>query len=490
MWKSWTKSNSASGEALHHHTQKLMTTTVGEQLRKAREQKRLTVEQAAFATHIKPEYLRALEMDEREVIPSFVQAKGFLRLYADYLSLEIRPLLDQWNGISVVNAPANEDEFPIIKPEIVEHPDSDTELLPVELEEEGNPLDAEMAASFEIQEVSSSDLGMTFPPVAEEYLKSIGGQLRERRQTAGLQHSDVEKFIHIRPHYLKALEDGRIDILPSIVQGQGMLANYARFLELDVENLLLQYATALQARREALQPPPSGEKRVILRNTGKFGRGLGKYLSADLIISGGVIIGLLAFAIWAAFSVSNTRNQAAQQTPVSISELLLTTVEQTLSATELSIQDTSIPTSVLQNESDGNPAVATLAPVTTPGLEGSAPIQITVIGRQRTWLKVVADGKEVINDRVVPGNAYSFSAENNIDLSAGDASGIQIVYNGQDLGSIGSIGQVISLTFNLAGIATPTSVPLPTFTPTAVVTSTLTPTPTQFFTPTVTPFIP
>lgn len=467
-----------------------MTTTVGEQLRKAREQKRLTVEQAAFATHIKPEYLRALEMDEREVIPSFVQAKGFLRLYADYLSLEIRPLLDQWNGISVVNAPANEDGFPISKPEIVEQPGSDTKSLPAELEEESNSLDAEMAASFEIQDVSSSDPVVTFPPVAEEYLRNIGVQLRERRQTAGLQHADVEKFIHVRPHYLKALEDGRIDILPSIVQGQGMLANYARFLELDVENLLLQYASALQARREALQPPPSGEKWVILRNPGRIGRGLGKYLSADLIISGGVIIGLLGFAIWAAFSVSNTRNKAAQQTPVSISELLLTTVEQTSSSTEISVQDTAIPTSVLQNESEGSPAAATLESASTPGVEGSSPIQITVIGRQRTWLIVVVDGREVINDRVVPGNAYPFSAENSIELSVGDASGIQIVYNGQDLGSLGDIGQVISLTFNLAGISTPTSVPLPTFTPTAVVTNTPTPTPTQFSTPTVTPFIP
>jgi len=467
-----------------------MTTTVGEQLKKAREQKRLTVEQAAFVTHIKPEYLRALEMNEREIIPSFVQAKGFLRLYADYLNLDPRPLLDLWSGIVSTSFTVTDKELPKNEPEDFDNAGSETKLLPLGDEEIKNPLDADLSASFEIQEPDSTVQAKAFPPLAEEYLKKIGVQLKERRQAVGLQYSDVEKFIHIRTHYLKALEDGRIDILPSFVQGQGMLANYARFMELDVENLLLQYAAALQARREALLPPPSGEKRAIQRNNGKIGRGLGKYLSTDLLISGGVILALLAFAVWAAISVSKTRNQSTLQTPVSISELLLTTVEQTSNSTEISVQDTVIPTSVLADESDGNPAVASLEPDISPVPGGDQPIQLTVIGQQRTWLKVIADGKEMLNERIIPGNAYSFSAENTIELSSGDATGIQIIYNGLDLGILGNQGQVVNLTFNLTGISTPTSVPQPTSTPTVAITSTPTPTPTMLVTPTVTPFIP
>ncbi len=468
-----------------------MTATVGEQLRKAREQKRLTVEQAAFATHIKPEYLRALENNEREIIPSLVQAKGFLRLYAGYLNLEAGLLLDQWNGVVSAIDPERSDFNATAKlPEQIaeEIPPLETEFGEENLEELS--LEKELSETFEIQDTASTGQEFDFPPAAEEFLRDIGEQLKDRRQTVGLQYSDVEKFIHIRAYYLKALEDGRIDLLPSFVQGQGMLTNYARFLELDVDSLLLKYATALQARREALQPVSNSNKRRVLRNTGKTSRGLGQYLSADLLISGGVILGLLAFAIWAAISVSNTRNQTVRQTPVSISELLLVTVENTEVTAEILLEETAIPTSVLASENDGNPDFPTAQPIGSPGTEGSQPVQVTIIGRQRTWLRIITDGTEALNERVIPGNAYTFSAERSIELFTGDASALQIVFNGQDLGNLGNPGQVINLAFNPSGITTPTSVPVPTATPTLAPTNTPTPAPTIFMTPTVTPFIP
>jgi len=468
-----------------------MTATVGEQLRNAREQKRLTIEQAAFATRIKPEYLRALEMDEREVIPSQVQAKGFLRLYTGYLNLDSKPLLERWNGI----LPASEVEIPAVS-----KPSDDIDALPelisvseIDTVEENNAElspEIEISESFEIQDTVAPEKVMNFPPVAEEHLREIGVQLRERRQTVGLQYSDVEKFIHIRAHYLKALEDGQIANLPSFVQGQGMLTNYARFLELDVDSLLLKYAAALQARREALQPASNGTKRIVIRNNGKTSHGLGKYLSADLLISGGVILGLLAFAIWAAISVNNTRIQSIRQTPVSISELLLTTIESSKETIVIQQQGTAVATSVLAGESDGVPEIVNPQPSIAAGTENGQPVQVTVISRQRTWLKIIADGKESLNDRIIPGNAYTFSALTSIELFTGDASAIQIIFNGQDLGKLGNPGQVINLTFNPTGMTTPTSAPIPTATPSLVPTNTPTLTPTVFMTPTVTPFIP
>ncbi len=104
--------------------------------------------------------------------------------------------------------------------------------------------------------------------------------------------------------------------------------------------------------------------------------------------------------------------------------------------------------------------------------------------------RIVADGNEVFNDRLVPGNAYPFYATEDLELTSGNAAAIQVAYNQQELGSLGVTGQVVRLTFNLSGISTPTSVPFPTSTPTVAVTSTPTPTTAPVFTPTVTPFIP
>jgi cytoskeletal protein RodZ len=61
---------------------------VGSQLRTAREAKGLTLEQAYKLTRIKVIYLEALEANQLNALPGLVQARGFVRTYANFLSLD------------------------------------------------------------------------------------------------------------------------------------------------------------------------------------------------------------------------------------------------------------------------------------------------------------------------------------------------------------------------------------------------------------------
>src|SRR5512135_1960943 len=70
-----------------------MSMTVGQQLRQARENRSLSIDQAAMATKIRPHYLRALEADELSAMPSIAHARGFLRAYAGFLGLNAEALL-------------------------------------------------------------------------------------------------------------------------------------------------------------------------------------------------------------------------------------------------------------------------------------------------------------------------------------------------------------------------------------------------------------
>ena len=89
-----------------------MAATVGEILRTIRKERGLSLEQASIVTRVRHEYLAALENNEEYLLPSAVQGRGYLRLYADYLGLPVQPLLDAWpNGIPVfpeVKTPQNE----------------------------------------------------------------------------------------------------------------------------------------------------------------------------------------------------------------------------------------------------------------------------------------------------------------------------------------------------------------------------------------------
>ena len=75
-----------------------MSQSVGEQLKQARQDRKITLAQAADATRVKLHYLEALENNDLATLPSKVQGKGFLRIYVEYLGLPLQPLLDAWEG--------------------------------------------------------------------------------------------------------------------------------------------------------------------------------------------------------------------------------------------------------------------------------------------------------------------------------------------------------------------------------------------------------
>lgn len=74
-----------------------------------------------------------------------------------------------------------------------------------------------------------------------EELQHIGAYLRELREHYRLSVQDVAKRLHIRPKYIEALEEGRIDELPGKVYTVGYLQSYTEFLGLDAQKILSEY---------------------------------------------------------------------------------------------------------------------------------------------------------------------------------------------------------------------------------------------------------
>lgn len=62
--------------------------TVGELLRAARDEKKLTIEQVNRETKISVQAIRSLESDDFGAFTSEIYLKGFLRNYADFLGLD------------------------------------------------------------------------------------------------------------------------------------------------------------------------------------------------------------------------------------------------------------------------------------------------------------------------------------------------------------------------------------------------------------------
>jgi cytoskeleton protein RodZ len=93
--------------------------------------------------------------------------------------------------------------------------------------------------------------------------KELGSQLRAARLARGLTLAQAADTTHIRSHYLQAIEDGELELLPSPAQVHGFIRVYAKQLELNPDPLLAllkpkvaEAATAEPATAQAQSSPP------------------------------------------------------------------------------------------------------------------------------------------------------------------------------------------------------------------------------------------
>ncbi len=70
---------------------------IGPALRQARERRRLGLDQAEAEIKVRARYLQALEDEEFDLLPGPAYVKGFLRTYADYLGLDGRLFVEEYN---------------------------------------------------------------------------------------------------------------------------------------------------------------------------------------------------------------------------------------------------------------------------------------------------------------------------------------------------------------------------------------------------------
>ncbi len=474
-----------------------MTESLGETLLQARLARGETLEQVSLALHIRPKYLEALECGNYEILPSVVQGKGFLRLYAGHLGLPVTPLLEKW-GTRADQLPA-ELTSPPPSPAVTPSP---PEAAPVEIEEEADG-DAADEFPLEYDDTPSAATTVSFDasPVerlAQSQLKSgdllaqIGQQLKRQRLALNLTLADVERHTRVRQRYLAALEEGKIEDLPSPVQGRGMLSNYAGFLEMNVDALLLQFAEALQSRRIEYIAPAAGKKRPTTpRRPASKAPSWRRLVTTDLLVGSTLILVLVGFAVWAASQVTAMQQKSVEPTAPSMSQVLLRTGSP---SPQVSVSPTALPNVGTRVPGEGGGGIAQLisptpeATITLP-TGNIGPLQVQVIAHMQTYLRVTVDGKVQFDGRAIPGNAYTYGGTNRIEMLIGSAAALQIFFNQQDLGSLGFVGQVLSLVFTKDGVVTPTPMYPPTATRTQAPTSTLRPSPT-LPTPTITPFIP
>jgi hypothetical protein len=247
-------------------------------------------------------------------------------------------------------------------------------------------------------------------------MDTIGNLLRTERLKKKLEIVDVEQATGIRAMYVKALEEGRYDVLPGVVYVKGFIRNYGNYLELDGGHLVQLYTEA-NAKTEQL---PIGESPVA--TTAEVRTGSGKKTLSVVAVAL-----ILIAAAWGLYEwqkgLTPQHDPAPQSRPVATA-----------------VAPPAAPASTVAYP----PAGATVTPVKA----------VVLVARytDRCWTSVIADGKTIYEGIPQAGVTMTWEADRQILLNLGNAGAVELSYNGQPQGKLGERGDVVVKTYAISGV--------------------------------------
>ena len=221
----------------------------------------------------------------------------------------------------------------------------------------------------------------------------IGATLRSAREALGSSVEEAAWKTRIRPEYLRALEDERFEACGHLAHARGHLHSYARFLGLDANAIVREYATQV----EHAEPSP-------IEQLGERDKESRKPPKPNWLIA----------ALVAASVAGIMRGPGPKTDPAAARSRLPV-----------------LPSAAQPTPQAGAPVAAAADTVT-----------LVVVAQGRSWIGVVSDGKPVFEGTLTEGATKTFTSKKEMELTVGNAGMVRLILNGRDLGPPGRAGQV------------------------------------------------
>ena len=397
---------------------------LGSQLKKIREERNIPLEAVASATHIRLAILQDLEDEEYSELSSTTQTRGFLKLYADYLGLPEQEIVVEAENESKLNQDLSNSENDDQESDQEEKPVLEKESLPEKTEKPAKAVKREYAIPLvkkvQRKEKTEDDAEEKQENVTEssEELMAIGRELAARRRYLNVGWEVIESETHIPKDQLKRIERGDLAAFVNPMQYKGHLQAYARFLNLDVEAVMIRYADAIQKRRLEKSSEKPIRKRFA-KVLPPFLLNLKRFFTLDLFFGTLMILGIVGFLIWG------------------ISRMTFSEVEPELTGTLPAVADILLgegtPTPIVVEETiEAEEEIVQLIPTSTPFYvpsENDSNLELVLLIRQNIWLKIISDGEILFQGRQIAGNVLTYLGDDEIELETGNIAAIEIIYN-------------------------------------------------------------
>lgn len=294
-------------------------------------------------------------------------------------------------------------------------------------------------------------------------MSELGRQLQEARTAKDLSLADVELVTRIRQKYLEALENGDYGRLPRGATARGFLRTYAVYLGVDPAAALHAYA---QDTGDVIGDVPiaePGKPRLIdyrplevalLDDTPRV-----RWWPWALAV---VLVAAIAGGAWFFLSRNPGWNPltAILPPPTATATRIFTATPWVVTATPKMTQ-TLPPAPALEGTMVGPTPTSDLLPLPTPTVLASptptkrptatpevvAQLTIELQATQRAWIRVTVDGQVVEETTLKPDDTRSWEGEQSVTIRTGNAGGLLLMLNGEDLGLMGAASEVLERTW-------------------------------------------
>ncbi len=219
----------------------------------------------------------------------------------------------------------------------------------------------------------------------------VGDILRKKREELGQDLLEISRTLKISYTYLRALEDETFEKLPEEVYVKGYIRKYAEILNIDPE-------IVIQAYNQQVSPPQAENKEAFEKDALKRKRSKIKLLLTPLL--------LLLFVITVTFILFPSSSRKKE---ISISPPPVEPDKENILKTE------------------------------------DTPHILEVFAIDTTWLLIAVDNTTAKDMILKPGESIKLQAKTGFSLKIGNAGGVNLIFDGKEIGKLGEKGQVVNL---------------------------------------------
>ena len=255
---------------------------------------------------------------------------------------------------------------------------------------------------------------------------SLAGEIfKKKREELGIDIKEASDILKIGSEYLLAIENDIFERLPVAVYTIGYIRCYAKYLDVDAEPVIANFTSHLSSPKPSTIIPVSSSRRKV---------------PGYIYVSLAFLAGLLIFVVYLYTSKNKASDLSAENSRISGAEIK-PVQPAPLDASAVSISP---------SKDNGAPENG----LSAPGLSatGQAPEEkkehsLIIIASDTVWVQIRYENGKLEEALLRPGMSKDWSFSDTAVLKIGNAGGISLKFDGNDLGVPGKPGQVLNLNF-------------------------------------------